>query len=218
MRYATCHPELKHRAKGLCSKCYHVSWVLTHKAQYNKRRLEHYHRNAKRYIANSNACKQRNIERTREVARRSERKRRALGLIDPIKSRQQKSEWKKRNPESNQTCLARRRATLHKAEINDFTTVQWKLMKTVYNNSCFYCGSDKYKLTQDHIIPISRGGNHNIFNIVPACALCNCRKNNKTLKEYINAVDPTSLSSDLSLVRHGVRTGSGVLLVDSASR
>lgn len=45
---------------------------------------------------------------------------------------------------------------------------------------CFYCGAAKSG-TIDHIVPISRGGQHSIGNLVPACRSCNGRKHNKFL-------------------------------------
>src|SRR5260370_30031975 len=37
----------------------------------------------------------------------------------------------------------------------------------------------------DHMTPISRGGRHEIANIVPACRSCNSRKHDKTLLEVL---------------------------------
>lgn len=43
---------------------------------------------------------------------------------------------------------------------------------------CYWC--KKYvgikKLTQDHVIPLSRGGSHDESNVVAACGPCNSRK------------------------------------------
>jgi 5-methylcytosine-specific restriction endonuclease McrA len=50
---------------------------------------------------------------------------------------------------------------------------------------CQYCGTKKSvkDLTFDHVVPRSRGGASNFENIVAACAGCNLRKGNKTLRE-----------------------------------
>ena len=47
---------------------------------------------------------------------------------------------------------------------------------------CQYCGSEG-KLTLDHVVPRSRGGESNWENIVTSCAPCNLRKGNRTLEE-----------------------------------
>lgn len=50
------------------------------------------------------------------------------------------------------------------------------------NNSCLYCGS-REKLTIDHVIPRSRGGDDSWENLVSACTSCNHRKGNRTPRE-----------------------------------
>jgi len=44
---------------------------------------------------------------------------------------------------------------------------------------CQYCGSD-HRLTVDHVIPRSKGGDHTWENVVTSCAPCNLRKGDKT--------------------------------------
>ncbi|KAK4787859.1 hypothetical protein SAY86_011692 [Trapa natans] len=50
------------------------------------------------------------------------------------------------------------------------------------NYTCQYC-STKEKLTIDHVLPISRGGQWTWENLVTACSRCNSRKGQKTLEE-----------------------------------
>jgi 5-methylcytosine-specific restriction endonuclease McrA len=40
-------------------------------------------------------------------------------------------------------------------------------------------------MTLDHIIPITKGGNHIKDNVVPACGYCNSSKNNKLLEDWL---------------------------------
>ncbi|MFK8033531.1 MAG: HNH endonuclease [Hyphomicrobiales bacterium] len=47
---------------------------------------------------------------------------------------------------------------------------------------CQYCGRSG-ELTFDHVIPRSKGGKTTWENVIAACAPCNLRKANKTLKE-----------------------------------
>lgn len=47
---------------------------------------------------------------------------------------------------------------------------------------CQYCGSDG-KLTLDHVMPRSRGGQSIWENVVASCAPCNMRKGNRTPEE-----------------------------------
>lgn len=53
-------------------------------------------------------------------------------------------------------------------------------------NTCAYCGNtyqDHKKLSRDHIIPVSRGGQNTWTNVICSCKPCNSYKGNKTLKE-----------------------------------
>lgn len=73
----------------------------------------------------------------------------------------------------------RRRARTVHAVIGRFTLVDWEAVKAAYDSRCAYCGRDDVPLTQDHVIPLSKGGAHTKENIVPACRPCNSRKGNR---------------------------------------
>ena len=48
---------------------------------------------------------------------------------------------------------------------------------------CVYCGNGGGRLTLDHVVPRSRGGESIWENVVTSCAPCNLRKGNRTLEE-----------------------------------
>jgi 5-methylcytosine-specific restriction endonuclease McrA len=48
---------------------------------------------------------------------------------------------------------------------------------------CVYCGTSSGRLTLDHVIPRSRGGESVWENVVTACSPCNLRKGNRLLEE-----------------------------------
>ncbi len=48
---------------------------------------------------------------------------------------------------------------------------------------CQYCGTEAGKLTLDHVVPRSRGGESIWENVVTSCAPCNLRKGNRTAEE-----------------------------------
>lgn len=79
-------------------------------------------------------------------------------------------------PELPRACYKRYRANKLNAPVNDFTAAQWRDMKEHYEHRCVYCGKKTTRLTQDHIIPLSKEGAHTRDNIVPACKPCNSRK------------------------------------------
>jgi 5-methylcytosine-specific restriction endonuclease McrA len=51
--------------------------------------------------------------------------------------------------------------------------------------ACQYCGDQpgKAKLTIDHVMPRSRGGETSWKNVIAACGVCNRRKGNRTPEE-----------------------------------
>ena len=48
---------------------------------------------------------------------------------------------------------------------------------------CVYCGTSSGRLTLDHVIPRSKGGESIWENVVTACAPCNLRKGDRLLEE-----------------------------------
>ena len=58
-----------------------------------------------------------------------------------------------------------------------------KEYKRLYASCCTFCGS-KDKITMDHIIPLSRSGNHSIGNLQPLCRKCNSSKKTRFISEY----------------------------------
>ncbi len=48
---------------------------------------------------------------------------------------------------------------------------------------CVYCGTSGVRLTLDHVVPRSRGGDSVWENVVTSCAPCNLRKGNRLLEE-----------------------------------
>ena len=53
------------------------------------------------------------------------------------------------------------------------------------DNKCFFCESDlsEYKAIE-HLTPVSKGGDNDIFNLVYSCKSCNSKKRVNTLEEY----------------------------------
>ena len=48
---------------------------------------------------------------------------------------------------------------------------------------CAYCGTTNGRLTLDHIVPRSKGGESIWENVVTACAPCNLRKGDRSLEQ-----------------------------------
>jgi len=122
----------------------------------NKRikRLE----NIDKYIAQERASYQRNKE-----ARRAYGKQYTKNNLDKCRIKNQE-----------------RRARI--AASNNFKITVKELSK-INNSPCSFCSAPAPS-DADHIIPLSRGGNHGIGNLQPLCDNCNSTKYNKTIMEW----------------------------------
>ena len=73
---------------------------------------------------------------------------------------------------------------------------------------CVYCGTSGGRLTLDHVVPRSRGGDSVWENVVTACAPCNLRKGDRLLEEtHMNLARPPRAPSPvlfISLALHRV--------------
>lgn len=86
-----------------------------------------------------------------------------------------------KNPESIQKHHAARRAKRLGNKTFYISKSEWK---NFYLNECFYCKLKKEQMTVEHLIPISRGGDHSIGNLTTLCLSCNSSKAGKTWMEW----------------------------------
>jgi 5-methylcytosine-specific restriction endonuclease McrA len=93
--------------------------------------------------------------------------------------------WNAAHPKERAIVRSRCRAARAKCSVNDLTVTQWQERVAEYGGLCGYCRQPMGEVTQDHMTPLTRGGNHTLSNVVPACQSCNSRKYTKTLLEFV---------------------------------
>jgi 5-methylcytosine-specific restriction endonuclease McrA len=105
--------------------------------------------------------------------------------IDPTWEAKAAARKAKRDAYENQPTVKRMRA-LQSTPVKDrLTKHEWHEILERYYYRCYYChGYSKTCLTQDHYIPVSKGGKHVKANIVPACKTCNSRKGDRPADWY----------------------------------
>jgi len=91
------------------------------------------------------------------------------------------AQYNKDHPEIACLQSQRRRARQNGA----ISPGQWYWMLGYFGGYCAYCLQPMGKATTDHMIPISRGGRHEISNAVPCCQSCNSHKHSQTPLEYL---------------------------------
>lgn len=90
-----------------------------------------------------------------------------------------REKWREQKRKDEQT----RRARKVKAA-DGFTEDDWKTVLKYFNHSCAYCGKTIDSLTQDHFIPVAKGGGYVKENIIPSCMHCNQSKGDKDFEEW----------------------------------
>lgn len=61
---------------------------------------------------------------------------------------------------------------------------EWGKIVQAHMYRCAYCLRLPEYLTQDHVIPLSKGGTHTPDNVIPACVECNRSKADKDPLEF----------------------------------
>lgn len=70
----------------------------------------------------------------------------------------------------------------------DLTLDEINEMQKQQDNKCFYCDKRLNSYHIEHIIPISKGGEHKSYNIVLACPKCNLSKRDQNPEEFVNKI------------------------------
>ncbi len=103
---------------------------------------------------------------------------------NPNKERDRVKSYKAANRWKCNLWNRTRKASMQSVACN-LTPAEWLLIKEMYCGLCAYCGLPTELLTLDHIVPISKGGDHSFDNIAPACRSCNARKHDIDLLVFI---------------------------------
>lgn len=104
----------------------------------------------------------------------------------PDLARKAKREWAKKHPALYVEACRRRKSKLKK---NDSAKSFYDFVRSKERIRCYYCGewTTGKEAHIDHVIAVSRDGNHASDNLCASCPSCNYKKNDK-LPSQINWV------------------------------
>lgn len=183
-----CGESKQHYGHGVCHSCYNKRWNATnpHKhREYEAARRAKLGDKYKLMEQERNSSPKRKEWKSNYYATHKEyfaQKQREYRQRHKDKSNERWRQWYEANPDKvkAKSIIAdeRRRSRINNLP-STLTIEQWLFIKKVYNNRCAYCGKNSQKLTQDHVVPVSKGGGYTIDNIVPACRSCNSKKGNR---------------------------------------
>ncbi len=96
---------------------------------------------------------------------------------------EQNRKWRKAHPDNIHEKRRRRRAKI-RVTGTDVTAAKIEDLKRRSKGKCYWCGKKAKPIHIDHIKPLSKGGEHSMYNLCVSCATCNCSKKDKTPQEW----------------------------------
>lgn len=160
----------------------------TDKAYYkaNKEKMRNYH--AKHYKENKERISLRSRKHYEENKEQIKKKTKAYARNNPEKTRKWKKKWRDNNKEQLSVKRHIKRANKAKTE-HSLTLEQWEQCLDFFNYKDAYTGLSMETPSQDHIIPMSKGGPYTRDNIVPCEININCSKQDSDMEEWYRKQD-----------------------------
>lgn len=106
------------------------------------------------------------------------RRRRRLERREEINARQRRY-YHKHKGNKSWLVRSRNRKDKMRASGGHVSTADWQSVLDHFDGKCARCGSTD-NIHMDHVVPISRGGQHSPSNIQPLCRTCNLQKYTRT--------------------------------------
>lgn len=138
-------------------------WCQECQQEYRKEHRDMYLEHSKRWARN-------HPEKVRENQKR-------WVLNNPEKSKESKKNWNNKNYYKILNYRVREREGM----TDEITKEEYEEIISSSGGVCFYCRTEltNENRTIDHYVPLSRGGEHSISNIVCCCNSCNSSKQNR---------------------------------------
>lgn len=181
--------DSKDGRSGWCRDCARTYYSAASRKWNEENRERRRELDRKRYQADPErhrATKRAYDERNREAINARARERYADG------GRERAQAYRAKNPERGRAavrrCYRKNRAKrldwAHRRRLIEVEgAVPPEKIDALLGQPCAYCGATE-NIELDHIVPIARGGAHDLENLAPACLPCNRSKGAKLLSEW----------------------------------
>ncbi len=162
---------------NICKSCiseYQKKYVRKNKDKIKKSKQEEYSRNKLYYKTKAQKYYQEHKDKLKTYSRKYRVENLEKTVLACIR-------WRKANPDKRIVYQHRREFNKKNNGRNDLTSEQVSQLRKEFT-CCFYCKKDfgkGFKLTLDHVVPFSRGGQNTLSNIVLSCGPCNSSKGNR---------------------------------------
>ena len=175
------HPDGYHSRCKVCRKAETTVYYVANAEAVKARSKAWREANPERYKQQLKdwAAKPGNLERKREVDRawkHAHQEHRKEYSQQPAQREYARLNAKTQNARRK----AQKSATVHR-----ITKAEWLDRQLEYEGRCAYCGTPVQEPTMDHVVPLIKGGDHSVGNIVPACGRCNRRKHDRDVLEFL---------------------------------
>ena len=109
-----------------------------------------------------------------------------------VKNKERIREYHKRYRQTEDCKISKRNSNHKRRAIVKSGNINTSELKELFSNTkrCYWCNKklNKKKIQVDHYVPLSKGGEHLIDNIVLTCPHCNMSKHDKDPLEYANKI------------------------------
>jgi 5-methylcytosine-specific restriction endonuclease McrA len=149
-------------------------------------RASTYRKNPSKYAANSREYYAANrdavLVREKERNRRRKIKRSQYRKSNRAAIAIKEKDYRVKNREAVNTRNQKKEAMMRGCKVHH-TVKEWEILKALHGYSCVMCfkTEPEIKLTRDHVLPISQGGENGINNLQPMCGPCNSSKGSRKL-------------------------------------
>lgn len=108
---------------------------------------------------------------------------------NPEKNLERARRWQKANPQKRKAIVHNYTARRRTQEVGGVSTSELARWTAAQKKICYWCGTPCSKgFHVDHYIPLSKGGRHDLANLVIACGPCNLKKNAKDPLDFAREV------------------------------